>query len=135
MPWTPLGTEDLVVRPVLGILFNLAIGDDDDGNAAMPRQPARPAPAPRSMDELIDPQTGEVTDHVDPYQLELHQGQTWSDFVEPMQRYLNHCTTIAEWDQWMSLNGEMLVKLKETKPQLFRLFDKNTEAKHGELTK
>jgi pilin/uncharacterized protein DUF2628 len=26
MPWTPLGTEDLVVRPVLGILFNLAIG-------------------------------------------------------------------------------------------------------------
>ena len=26
MPWTPSGNEDLVVRPVLGILFNLALG-------------------------------------------------------------------------------------------------------------
>ncbi|KYK50093.1 hypothetical protein A1D31_22545 [Bradyrhizobium liaoningense] len=120
-------------RGLLVMMFNLAIGDDDDGNA--PRPPARPAPAPRSMDELVDPQTGEKVDHVDPFQLELHEGQTWSDFVEPMQRYLNHCKTIAEWDEWMMLNGEMLVKLKETKPQLFRLFEKNTEAKHEELTK
>jgi hypothetical protein len=29
----------------------------------------------------------------------------------------------------------LLLKLKETKPQLFRLFEKNTEAKHEELTK
>ena len=35
----------------------------------------------------------------------------------------------------MSLNGALLVKLKETKPQLFRLFEKNIEAKHEELTK
>ena len=41
---------------------------------------------------------------------------------------------IAEWDEWMSLNGEILLKLKDTKPQLFRLFEKNTEAKHEELT-
>ena len=26
MPWTPAGSEDIVVRPVLGILFNLALG-------------------------------------------------------------------------------------------------------------
>ena len=26
MPWTPTGSEDIVVRPVLGILFNLALG-------------------------------------------------------------------------------------------------------------
>ena len=26
MPWTPLGTEDIVVRPVLGILYRLALG-------------------------------------------------------------------------------------------------------------
>ena len=87
------------------------------------------------MDELIDPHTGEVVDHVDPFQLEMREGQTWADFVEPMQRYLLQSGTIAEWDQWMQLNGEILVKLKDTKPQLFRLFEKNTEAKHEELTK
>ena len=26
MPWTPLGSEDIVVRPVLGILYRLALG-------------------------------------------------------------------------------------------------------------
>jgi hypothetical protein len=26
MPWTPAGSKDIVVRPVLGILFNLALG-------------------------------------------------------------------------------------------------------------
>ncbi|TYL87389.1 ERF family protein [Bradyrhizobium cytisi] len=120
-------------RGLLVMMFNLAIGDDDDGNG--PRPPARPAPAPRSMDELRDPHTGEIVDHVDPFQLEMHEGQTWADFVEPMQRYLNHSKSTTEWDEWMSLNGELLVKLKDTKPQLFRLFEKNVDAKHEELTK
>jgi ERF superfamily len=118
------------------MMFNLAIGDDDDGNRAGGGGGFyRPAPAPRSMDELIDPQTGEQVDHLDPFKLEVREGQTWADFVEPLQRYLKHCNSIAEWDQWMQLNGELMVKLKETKPQLFRLFEKNTEAKYEELTK
>jgi hypothetical protein len=120
-------------RYLLTAMFNLSVDDDNDGNA--PRQPYRPAPAPRSMDELIDPHSGEVVDHLDPFQLEMHEGQTWADFVEPMQRYLKQCSTIAEWDQWMTLNGELLLKLKDNKPQLFRLFEKNTEAKHEELTR
>ncbi len=120
-------------RYCLIAMWNLAVDDDNDGNA--PRQPYRPAPVPRSVDELIDPHTGEVVDHVDPFQLEMHEGQTWADFVEPMQRYLNHCKSIAEWDEWRLLNQELLLKLKDTKPQLFRLFEKNTEANHEELTK
>lgn len=120
-------------RYCLVAIWNLAVDEDPDGN--MPRQPARPAPAPRSMDELIDPHTGEVVDHVDPFQLELHQGQQWGDFVEPLQRYMNHCRSIEEWDSWKLLNQDLLLKLKETKPQLFRLFEKNTESKHEELTK
>ena len=116
-------------------MFNLAIGDDDDGNrAGTPHRPAQAA-APRSMDELIDPETGEVVDHLDPYKLEMREGQTWADFIEPLQRCMNHCRSIAEWDEWRLLNQELLLKLKETKPQLFRLFEKNTEAKHEELTK
>jgi hypothetical protein len=65
----------------------------------------------------------------------MHEGQTWAEFIEPLQRYVLHSRTITEWDEWMSLNGALLVKLKETKPQLFRLFEKNIEAKHEELTK
>ena len=120
-------------------MFNLSIDIDDDGNAASRRQPYRPRPQPdvqtaRSMDELIDVRTGEVVDHVDPFTIEMNEGSTWSQFIEPMQRYLLQSSTIAEWDQWMQLNGEILLKLKDTKPQLFRLFEKNTEAKHEELT-
>jgi hypothetical protein len=120
-------------RYLLIDMFNLSIDDDTDGNA--PRQPYRPAPAARSMVELTDPHTGEVVDHVDPFKLEMHEGQTWADFIQPLQLYLNHCRSIAEWDEWMLLNQDLLLKLKETKPQLFRLFEKNTEAKHEELTK
>ena len=117
------------------MMFNLAIGDDDDGNrAGTPHRPAQAA-APRSMDELIDPETGEVVDHLDPYKLEMREGQTWADFIEPLQRCMNHCRSIAEWDEWRLLNQELLLKLKDTKPQLFRLFERNTEAKHEELTK
>ena len=121
-------------------MFNLSIDIDDDGNAASRRQPYRPRPpqpdvqTARSMDELIDVRTGEVVDHVDPFTIEMNEGSTWSQFIEPMQRYLLQSSTIAEWDQWMQLNGEILLKLKDTKPQLFRLFEKNTEAKHEELT-
>jgi hypothetical protein len=120
-------------RYCLIAMWNLAVDDDNDGNA--PRQPYRPAPAPRSMDELIDPRTGEAVEHLDPFEMEMHEGQTWADFIEPLQRYLLQSRTIAEWDEWKLLNQNLLLKLKETKPQLFRLFEKNTEAKHEELLK
>lgn len=117
------------------MMFNLAIGDDDDGNRAGGSYRPAPAPAARSMDELIDPRTGEAVDHLDPFELELHEGHSWADFIEPLQRYLLQSRSIAEWDEWMLLNGATMVKLKETKPQLFRLFEKNILAKHEELTK
>ena len=122
-------------RGLLVMMFNLAIGDDDDGNRAGGSYRPAPAAAPRSMDELRDPHSGEVVDFVEPFALEMHEGQTWAEFIEPLQRYVLHSRTITEWDEWMSLNGALLVKLKETKPQLFRLFEKNIEAKHEELTK
>ena len=122
-------------RGLLVMMFNLAIGDDDDGNRAGGSYRPAPAAAPRSMDELRDPHSGEVVDFVEPFALEMHEGQTCAEFIEPLQRYVLHSRTITEWDEWMSLNGALLVKLKETKPQLFRLFEKNIEAKHEELTK
>jgi hypothetical protein len=126
-------------RGLLIGMFNLAIGDDDDGNAAGGRQPYRGRPQPdvttsRSMDELIDPRTGEVVDHLDPFTIEMNEGSTWAQFIEPLQRYILQSATIAEFDDWKLKNQDMLLKLKDTKPQLFRLFEKNIESKSEELT-
>ena len=77
--------------------------------------------------------TGEVVEHIDPFAIEMNEGSSWGQFIEPMQKYLNQSKSLAEWDQWKLLNQDLLLKLKDTKPQLFRLFEKNTEAKHQEL--
>lgn len=126
-------------RGLLVMMFNLAIGDDDDGNAASQRQPYRAKPQPdvtarHSMDELIDPRTGEVVDHLDPFTIEMNEGSTWAQFIEPLQRYILQSATIVEFDDWKLKNQDMLLKLKDTKPQLFRLFEKNIETKVEELT-
>lgn len=124
-------------RNLLMGMFNLST-EDDDGNAASRRQPYRASAQPdvstaRSMDELIDVRTGEVVEHIDPFAIEMNEGSSWGQFIEPMQKYLNQSKNLAEWDQWKLLNQDLLLKLKDTKPQLFRLFEKNTEAKHQEL--
>jgi ERF superfamily len=127
-------------RYLLIAMFNLSIGDDDDGNAAgRPYKPQGPRPAvqqrPGSMDERIDGQTGEVIEHRVPFKIEMTEGSSWAQFIEPFQQCILGSKTIDEWDAWMLLNQDILLKLKETKPQLFRLFEKNIEAKHEELTK
>jgi hypothetical protein len=128
-------------RYLLGGMFNLAIEDDDDGNAAgrsyKPRQGGG-APAEhfqresRSIDEVTDPLTGEIG-HAEPFTIEMHQGATAHEFMETMQRYILTSRTIAEWDDWKLKNQALLLKLKDTKPQLFQLFDKNIEPKYNEL--
>ena len=123
-------------RGLLVMMFNLAIGDDDDGNrAGGSSQPCAGAQRRARWMSCIDPHSAKSSITSIRSRWRCTKAETWAEFIEPMQRYLNHCRTIAEWDEWMALNGEMLVKLKETKPQLFRLFEKNTEAKHQELTK
>jgi len=120
-------------------MFNLST-EDDDGNAASPRRykPAAPQPdqqRPRSMDEMIDPETGATEEHFAPFTIEMTEGSTWAQFIEPLQRYMLRSVTVAEFDDWKRLNQDLLLKLKDSKPQLFRLFEKNIEAKQGELTK
>jgi hypothetical protein len=91
---------------------------------------ATTAPA-RSMDEVVDPETGEVTEASAPYKIEA---KTWAAFMEPMTAAILQCRTIAEYDQWMQLNQETLLKMKESKPELFGIFDKSIAAKQAELT-
>lgn len=124
-------------RYLLIAMFNLAIEEDDDGNAAGGRRPYRPQGTPngpRSMDETIDHDTGEVIEHCVPFKLEMKEGQTWANFVEPLQRHIALSKTIEEYDSWRLLNQDMLLRLKETKPELFRLFEKNLEPIQARLT-
>jgi hypothetical protein len=118
-------------------MFNLAIGDDDDGNAAGRRGPPpiqrHTAPMRGYGDERIDEQTGEVLEHVDPYVIEMVEGSTWAQFLEPLQRCIMQAKTVNEIDQWKLLNQDLLLKLKEAKPALHQLFEKNIQPKVQQL--
>ena len=118
--WARRYTPDLV----LGIMF------DDEAEAVEAPKPtlqnllAIQKPAEK---ELIDPTTGEVVEHVDPIKIEMNEGSSWGQFIEPLQRYIASARSIDEVDQWMMLNQDLLLKLREAKPQLYKLFEKNIE--------
>jgi hypothetical protein len=90
---------------------------------------AATAPA-LAMHEVIDPETGEIDTVYQPYKIEA---KTWADFLEPMTASILQCPTIKDYDEWITLNQETLLKLRESKPDLYRLFEKNIEAKLAEL--
>ena len=125
-------------RYLLIAMFNLAIEEDDDGNAAGGRRPYRPQgppSGPRSMDEMADAETGEVIEHCAPFKIELPEGATWTTaIVNQLQRHIQASKTIGEYDSWRLLNQDMLLRLKENKPELFRLFEKNLEPTHARLS-
>jgi hypothetical protein len=90
---------------------------------------ATTAPA-RSMDEVIDPETGEVTEVARPYKIEA---KTWADLIGPLTDAILNCRSIGEYDEWITANQDALLKMKETKPDLYKLFEKNIDAKRAEL--
>jgi hypothetical protein len=124
-------------------MFNLAIGDDDDGNTAGRRSPPpiqrnlremqQPTTGQWAGDDQIDQQTGEVLEHVDPFTIEMVGGSTWAQFLEPLQRNIMAARSVHEIDQWKLLNQDMLLKLKEAKPALHQLFEKNIQPKIMQL--
>jgi ERF superfamily len=116
-------------------MFNLSIDDDDDGNAAARRTPTinrnlQPMRQQYGSDPIDEPAPAE---HVEPYLIEMTEGSTWAQFLEPLQRCILQAKTVTEVDQWKLLNQDMLLKLKEAKPQLHKLFEKNIEPKILEL--
>ena len=125
-------------RYLLIAMFNLAIEDDDDGNAAGGRRPYRPQGTPngpRSMDEMVDRDTGEVIEHCAPFKIELPEGATWTTaIVNQLQHHIQASKTIDEYDSWRLLNQDMLLRLKENKPELFKLFEKYLEPTQARLT-
>lgn len=80
---------------------------------------------------IVDPDTGEVLELTKPYKIEP---KSYTDFVSQLTEAILHCESIAEYDQWVTLNQETLLKLKEKWPDPYKLFEKNIEVKHEELT-
>jgi len=93
-------------------------------------------PPTRAMDEPIDhidPQTGEVIEREreKPHAIEA---KTWGDLVEPLTKAILAATSIEEVDEWLLANQDALLKMKEAKPQLFRLFEQNVAPRKEELS-
>ena len=53
--------------------------------------------------------------------------------INQLQRRIMLSKTIDEFDEWRLLNQDMLLRLRENKPELFRLFEKNIEGVHERL--
>jgi hypothetical protein len=101
----------------------------------LPRIQTPPASTEQTIefhDEVVDPDTGEVINLNEPHKIE---GKTWADFVEPMTRAILNCQNKGEYNKWMSANAEMIAKMKEAKPELFKLFDRNISTRYMELSK
>jgi hypothetical protein len=120
--WARRYTPDVI----LGILF------DDEVEAT----PYRPAPRPElppiapaikahpqlrdAIDELIDPETGEVAEEpaVEPHKILF--GGDWRTWGEALMAHLRGCTTIDQVDAWMMLNQDRFLQMKEEKKNLFK---------------
>lgn len=104
------------------MMFNLAIGEDADGNA--PRQP----PAPRQVhnpnapkqNEYTHPETGEVInlegEHLTPAMITWTDKDVWQSWVPRFMAHLKTSATLDEVQQWLDLNTSMLLKLADEKP-------------------
>jgi hypothetical protein len=84
-----------------------------------------------SEDEPIQQAEHDEVYHENPFTIE--NCTTWGEFVQPLTRYILQSNSIEEFDQWRLLNQDMLLKLKQTKPELFKNFENNIEQKHQEL--
>jgi hypothetical protein len=118
-------------RKLLVLMFALAVDLDDDGNAAAGYRPRRAADASARMDEHAD--AAETIEPVAPFAIEMVQGATWADFLQPLQQHVMRARTEAELAEWQALNGKLLDKLMVAKPALFKLFEKTIETRKQEL--
>jgi hypothetical protein len=104
------------------MMFNLAIGDDDDGNAAGRRLPPNPnlRPINRPPDN-VNPETGEITEleHQTPGMILLQDGEAWVTWVPRFMRSAKTAANRDEVQQWLDLNTNPLALLKQEKPTTY----------------
>jgi hypothetical protein len=132
-------------RQLLIAMFNLAIGDDDDGNKAGGRPaPRTPPPVNQARNnqaqqqaappfELTDPDTGEVING--PWLVKYTEQDDYGTWG---QRFLgavrNLSSTIEDIDAWVEKNHETLKKMETEKPAHFDVLrSRVNEIKQGYL--
>jgi hypothetical protein len=105
------------------MMFNLAIGEDNDGNA--PRRPPAPADRPHNPNamkpnEYTHPETGEVIslegEHLTPGTLDWTEKDVWQTWVQRFMAHLKTSQTLDEVQQWVDLNTSRLQLLAAEKP-------------------
>ena len=107
-------------RTLLGMVFNITISTDDDGNRAggyTQRQPIRPTPATTP----VDPRTGEVLPPHDIGFLDAEDGtaETWQQWGARLVAAVNAATTEAEIDQWVEHNRAQFDTFKQDAAVMF----------------
>jgi len=83
--------------------------NDEREPALAARVPYRTSPCAALEAELIDPQTGERYDHLDPFSWRWREEADVAEFMSPLQRILKQCQQLAEWDQ-DAAERELMVK-------------------------
>ena len=106
-------------RHIEVMMFNLQVGDvDDDGNRAGQRRPQGLTGYRNGEPETVNPATGEVS--VEPMNLALARGEDYRSWGERLMRRIRRANNIDEIDQWILLNQDFLLMMREEKPALFQ---------------
>jgi hypothetical protein len=110
-------------RALLGMIFNLAIDRDDDGNRAGGRvPPQQQAVQPQPVEPLHDPETGEL---MPPHTIAFDDSyrnhfQPWGAQFAATLRAADDEITL---DRWLELNKETLEKFKKQLPKMYARLD------------
>jgi hypothetical protein len=154
--WAKLAATSYGKRILLTMMFNLAVGDDDNRNRAggMPpraagafpktNSPAQKPPqnlnanAPTSQTqtshEVIDAETGEVTEELSaPSEISFDTGD-WRMWGERLIAHLRVAQSIDEIDQWLKHNQMRILDLQNAKPGMHKTLLAAIETEKARLT-
>jgi hypothetical protein len=106
-------------RYLLKMIFNIAIGDDDDGNrASAPRQQSR-VPSP-SEEPAPAAKTDAPPVHVEPYFIAGVKGETPQSWAAKYEKAISGAKSLAELQTWDDLNDKTLQMLDDKAPKEYQ---------------
>jgi hypothetical protein len=112
---------------ILGIVF------DDEVDDAPHLAPEIPKDLPKiqapEQHEIINPQTGQVTDKP----VEIVVGVSWRDWGNKLIYACRQTASIEEIDQWLMLNQNTLLRMKDQKNETFLTVQGAIDARKQEL--
>ena len=112
-------------RYLLKMIFNIAIGSDDDGNAASPR--ATRVPSPSEAQETVHQGPPK---HQTPHAIVPEDNDTFEKWTDRYLSGLEGATSVAELVEWDTLNDAPLATISnKSKPHYNRIMNRFEELK------